>query len=227
MVFIKKRSFFILPVIIAVFILPITLFAQDVIAYLGEVGGEVYVIKSNPDKEVKAEPGMLLGSGDTVKTGDESYVSIIFQDDGSRVKLAENAVLTLNATRKKEKLSKKMFLGAGKMFAKITKKRGTDVQIKTPTSVASVKGTRFILEELDWGETWLWVLEDAVELSNEKGSVTVNEGQKGKATKDKLDVETIDDTDVPVEPGEHEMIFFFDRSDGSGLQRELRIEFEN
>jgi len=227
MVFIKKRSFFILPVIIAVFILPVALFAQDVIAYLGEVGGEVYVIKSNPDKEVKAEPGMLLGSGDTVKTGDESYVSIIFQDDGSRVKLAENAVLTLNATRKKEKLSKKLFLGAGKMFAKITKKRGTDVQIKTPTSVASVKGTRFILEEFDWGETWLWVLEDAVEMSNEKGSVTVHEGQKGKATKDKLDVVTSDDADVPVEPGEHEMIFFFDRSDGSGLQRELHIEFEN
>jgi len=224
---IKKGRFFILLILVAAFVIPTLVFTQDTIAYIGELGGTVTVTvtKSNPG-EVAAELGMLIGAGDTVKTGNESYTSIIFQDDGSRVKLGSNAVITLNATRTKKKLNKKIFLSAGKIFAKVTKKKGTDFQIKTPTSVSSVKGTRFILEEKDWGETWLWVLDDFVELASDAGKITVNKGQKGIATKDALKIEELKDEDIPVEPGKHEMIINFTRSDDTSMKKELHIEFE-
>jgi hypothetical protein len=212
-------------------LLPTGAFAADAIAYIGEVGGKVLVVKpaSGEDKtaqEATAKAGMFLGAGDTIKTGDESFASVVFQDDGSRVKLGAVSTLTINAVRKQKQLDKSLFMESGKMWAKVTKKRGTEFQVKTPTSVASVKGTRFILEETESGETWVWVLEDAVQLSNESGEVTVNAGQKGKATKDTLDVQEIEDMDLPIEPGPHEIIFFFKRSDGSSLQKELHIEFE-
>jgi len=226
---IKKGSFILFLVIVTAFLLPAALFAGDVIAYIGEVGGEVKVIKANPGKELSAKLGMLLGTGDTVKTAEESYTSIIFQDDGSRIKLGESSQLTLNATRKKKKLNKRMYLSAGKLWAKVTKKRGTDLQVSTPTSVASVKGTKFVIEESNNpGVTWVWVLEDIVELSSPGGKVMLHQGQWGKATKDGIETEDIKDGDVPVEPGEHELIFYFrHENEGSIQQKELHIEFEN
>jgi hypothetical protein len=223
-----KRGFYISALFIALLsFLPGLIFAQDVIAYIGEVGGSVTIIKSNPGEEVEATLGMLLMGGDTVKTGEESYSAIIFQDDGSRVKLGENSQLTLNATRDKKKLKKRMFLGSGgKLWAKITKKKGTDFQIKTPTSVASVKGTRFIMEDREDG-VWLYVLEDAVQFGTGEEEVTVGAGQYGRAADGKIETGDIGDGDVPVEPGPHEIIIFFDQqSQGTALQKELRIEYE-
>jgi hypothetical protein len=211
-------------------LLPAGAFAEDVIAYIGELGGRVTVKKpasgESEGEETAAKAGMFLTAGVTIRTAEDSFASVIFQDDGSRVKLGPASSVTLNATRQQKQLNKDLFMESGKLWAKVTKKRGSEFQVKTPTSVASVKGTRFILEEKDWGESWLWVLEDAVQFSNETGEVTVNEGQKGTATKDALDVQPIDDKGLPIEPGKHEVIFFFKGSDDSSLQRELHIEFE-
>jgi hypothetical protein len=211
-------------------LLPAEAFAEDVIAYIGELGGTVTVTKpasgDGAGEATAAKTGMFLTAGVTVRTAEDSFASVIFQDDGSRVKLGPVSTITLNATRQQKQLKKDIFMESGKLWAKVTKKRGSEFQVKTPTSVASVKGTRFILEEKEWGESWLWVLEDAVQFSNETGEVTVNEGQKGTATKDAIDVRPIDDKDLPIEPGKHEMIFFFKGGDDSTLQKELHIEFE-
>jgi hypothetical protein len=207
-------------------LIPGILGAEDIIAYVGEVGGEVNVIRASEGKTISAAMGMLLSPGDVVKTGEESYASIVFQDDGSRVKLDEESQLTLNATRQKKTLSKRLFLETGKIWARITKRRGTDVEVKTPTSVASVKGTKFIMEEKEWRETNLWVLEDFVLLAVEGKELIINEGQKGTATDGNIDVEDIDKEDLPVEPGKHELIFYLKRQDDSSMLKELHIEYE-
>jgi hypothetical protein len=223
-----RGKYFLALLVVVLLVIPGVMYAQDIIAYIGELGGTVTVIKANPGEEVAATLGMLLEGGDTIKTGGESYSSIIFQDDGSRVKLAENSQLTLNATREKKKLKKRMFLDSGgKLWAKVTKRKGTDFQVKTPTSVASVKGTRFILEELEWGETYLLVLEDFVFLEAEGGSGMIGAGKYGKATDDSFETGDIEDGDVPVEPGMQEIIIFLDQQEGgTGLQKELRIQYK-
>lgn len=227
MVFIRKNILIFLGLLILyLLLLPTFTFAQDVVAYIGEVGGVVNVTRGNPKETLKATVGMFLLPGDFIKTGEKSYMSIIFQDDGSRVKLDANTQLTLNATRDKKNVSKKMAMDAGKLFAKVTKTKGTDFQVSTPTSVASVKGTKFIIEEKEGGETWVWVLEDFVELSIKGKKVNINEGQLGKATEDSIDVEDIEEGEMPVEPGKHTIIFYFKQSDNSLMQRELHIEFE-
>lgn len=230
---ILKRGFYIVALLtVILLVIPNILSAQDVIAYIGEVRGTVTVIKGNPGEELDATLGMFLMGGDTVKTGAESYSAIIFQDDGSRVKLGENSQLTLNAERDKKRLKKRMFLDSGgKLWAKVSKKKGTDFQVKTPTSVASVKGTRFYLESKivsgDKEEAWLWVLEGEVLFGSGEEQTNVGAGQYGKALDGKIETGDIGDGDVPVEPGRHEVIILFDQeSTGTGLQKELRIEFE-
>ena len=226
MIYIKKGMLFIIAAA-WMFIIPAAVFSQDVVAYIGEVSGDVTIVKANPGEEIRAEVGTLLSGGDTLKTGADSYTSIIFQDDGSRVKLGENAVLTLNVSRQQKKLSKKVKLDKGKVWAKVTKKRDTDFQVNTPTSVASVKGTDFIVEERDWGETWVWVLKGSVALSNGKSTVDVNEGEKGTATEDNLDVEKTGEGDNLLEPGSHTINIQMRRTDNPSVRKELIINIEN
>ena len=127
--------------------------------------------------------------------------------------------------RQQKKLSKKMSLGAGKMWAKVSKKRGTDFQVTTPTSVASVKGTSFGLEEKPFPETVLWVLQDQVELSNGIQTIIVNQGQKAVSTADSIIVGNIGNAGCDlVEMGEHKIRLQFE--DSSGNSRDLVIEFE-
>jgi hypothetical protein len=197
--------------------------AQDVIAYLAEVGGEVGVTRAETGDAEPGSVGMFLDSGDTVRTGEGGYASVVFQDDGSRVKLGSNAQLTLNASRSGDRLDKSGFLQVGRLWAKITRKKGSSFQIRTPTSVASVKGTRFILEETRPGTARLWVLEDEVLFGNGSEEKTVKEGQKGTATASSIVVEEIESEDLPLEPGRHELIFYLRKG---AEQKELHIDLE-
>ena len=109
MVIIRNRNILIaLLALFLIMILPASLFAaQDVIAFFGEVKGDVTVTRANPGKTEPAKIGMFLHPGDGIKTGSDSYTSIIFQDDGSRVKLEPNTNLTLEAKRQKKRLVKR------------------------------------------------------------------------------------------------------------------------
>lgn len=220
----NKNIYFGFILLFLVLMIPFTGLSEDVIAYFDEIGGDVTVDRGGVS--INARMGMFLTPGDVIRTGEESFATVVFQDDGSRVKLGENALLTLNAKRKKLSLKKKLFLKTGRLWAKVARRRGTEFQVKTPTSVASVKGTRFIIEEQQGGITWLWVLENSVEFSNGKVKVTVNEGEKGKSSKKGIEVNKIEEGDVPIEPGVHNLIFYFKSRDGGEMQKELHLEFE-
>jgi hypothetical protein len=208
-------------------LVPAGLPAQDTVAYVGELGGTVRVTRANPGEVMDAELGMLLSQGDVIKTEDASYAAVVFQDDGSRVKLGENSQLTLNAQRREQKLSKRLFLNVGKLWAKVTRGRDTDFEVSTPTSVASVKGTRFIAEEDGRGQTWYWALDDAIQVSSDTGEVTISGGQYAQVTGEGIRTGTYDDGDVPVEPGRHKLIIYMEYEDeSSSLQKELHIDFE-
>lgn len=222
----RKKILFLVFLLGLLMIIPTSIFAkEDVIAFFGKVKGDVTVTRANPGETEDAKAGMFLYSGDAVKTGNKSYTSIVFQDDGSRLKLDPNTSLSLEATRSKKKLSKKMRLGAGKMYAKVSKKRGTDFQVTTPTSVASVKGTDFGIEEKTWPETHLWVLSSEVEFTNGIQTIVVTAGQHAVATPETMDVGNIGDAGCElVESGDHKLRFQFE--DEAGNVKDLIIEFE-
>ncbi|MFW6181941.1 MAG: FecR family protein [Spirochaetota bacterium] len=208
-------------------LVPAGLCAQDTVAYVGELGGTVRVTRANPGEVMDAELGMLLSQGDMIKTEAASYAAVVFQDDGSRVKLGENSQLTLNTQRREQKLTKRLFLNVGKLWAKVTRGRDTDFEVGTPTSVASVKGTRFIAEDDGRGQTWYWSLDDAIQVSSDAGSVTIRGGEYARVTSEGIQTGSFDDGDVPLEPGRHKLIIYMNYEDeSSSLQKELHIDFE-
>lgn len=91
--------------------------------------------------------GILLSAGDTVKTGANGWARLELPD-GSSLNLGNRTLLEISRlaigkTRKEGLFS----VTGGKLRAKVTKLAGqqTDYRFKSPTAVAGVKGTEFLM----------------------------------------------------------------------------------
>lgn len=144
-----------------------------------------------------AKAGMQLVAGHRLRTGDDSFCALIFQDDQSLLKLSSNTEVTLNATPEPGgKLSKRLFLGLGDVWAKAAKEEGRTFEIETPTSVASVKGSAGYDSVDTSGATRMYVREGLWGFSNRFGSADVGAGFD--AFSDGLNPPVV----TPTEPGE-------------------------
>lgn len=97
---------------------------------------------------VKAAP-MDLAAGDSVRTGSKAHASVLF-DDGSRIELGENGSFTLEASDDKRS---GVHLNIGALRAFIAKLGARRFQVRTPTSVCSVRGTEFQVAVAPGGHT--------------------------------------------------------------------------
>ncbi len=111
-------------------------------ARLTAVAGEVVVHPADGGEESAAETGMPLEEGDRVVTsaGAEAEVAL---DDGSLITLHENSDFTLEKTQKSGSI---FSLSLGSMLAKIQKLGSQSLEVRTPSSVAAVRGTEFGVE---------------------------------------------------------------------------------
>ncbi|HEX37493.1 MAG TPA: hypothetical protein ENG70_01340 [Candidatus Cloacimonetes bacterium] len=139
------------------------------------------VIELSRDGEKKnVSSGEILYNGDELVSSEESIAAIRFVDDGAIIKLFSNSILTIITTKVENKLDKQLYLEVGELWSKVKKESGA-YQIETPTAVAAVKGTDFLTEVKDNGDTWLFTFEGVVELKTDVGSVEVSKGSTGIA----------------------------------------------
>lgn len=119
------------------------------------------------DKWKPAEPGITLLEQHRLKTGDASAADVQIGDSVVRVK--ENSELILAALYKSELtgLEKNTLeLTVGKVLVKPKKlMKGENFQVKTPTAVAGVRGTQFVVEASEARNTRVSVLEGKVKVS--------------------------------------------------------------
>ncbi|MFH1213563.1 MAG: FecR domain-containing protein [Candidatus Neomarinimicrobiota bacterium] len=95
--------------------------------------------KGAGDYSVPITASMSINVGDAIKTGADGFVAIIFTSDKSLLKIRKDTELEL----KDEFNSRTAKISQGKVLAEITPGLKTSFRIETPTSVASVKGTKF------------------------------------------------------------------------------------
>lgn len=156
--------------------------AKRPIAALKEVTGIVKLQSSETKKIIPGTAGGILYNGDRIMTGDKAGAALLFVD-GSMLKIQENSEVTIEAQRKGEQqLDTKVDLPLGQVWAKVTK-RNTKFDIETPSSVASVKGTEFLVTVEEDGGSEVAVLEGIVDFVNEFGKVTVKKNQKSQCEK--------------------------------------------
>ena len=164
--------------------------------------------------------GMVLTDGDRIRTGEKAYVSIIFIDDKSMLKIKENTEVTVTGKRSARSIAKQVNIDSGTLRAQISKQRKGDFIVQSSTSVASVKGTDFwFLSDPLTGDQVIG-LEGLVGLTNliSGESVTITEGFTGMSALDGgIEISETDPNTIPEDPGEA----------GEKSSTILRIELEN
>ncbi|EOQ96103.1 sigma factor regulatory protein, FecR/PupR family [Leptospira wolbachii serovar Codice str. CDC] len=114
--------------------------------------------------EEKAHLGALLKSGDNVVTGDNGKVDIQFAD-GSSIRISPKSAIDFAKLSQDNSgtTDTQIALVSGKVFAKVNKaKKEDNFTVVTPTAIAGVRGTSFIVEAAEGKPAKVKVVEGAV-----------------------------------------------------------------
>lgn len=125
--------------------------------------GEAKVLHSDLTEE-KAELGTALKSGDKIATATSGKVDIQFAD-GSAIRISENSNVSFDtlAINEKGNTETKVALVSGKVFAKVQKARKDDeFSVVTPTAIAGVRGTSFVVDRTNGKNATVKVMDGAV-----------------------------------------------------------------
>ncbi len=154
-----------------------------------KVRGEAHIMKLGATAWQPLENGMRIEPGDKIKTGRGSSVKMtIYRGE---ITLFQNAEFNVNAYQEKdEKINADFDLQLGQLKAKVNQmKEGSFFEIKTPTSVAGIRGTVFFLWVYEWmGQvlTQLDVVDGVVDFSD-LGKIEVEKVESGKQSIGKKD----------------------------------------
>jgi hypothetical protein len=174
----------IITLIIAVFSL--MAYSIEPTGEINNLRGKVEILRDGLADWGGIEAGMPVGAGDRIKTGPRAMCDIEL-DDGSILHVAANSEIKIESLDiKADKNESSFSLFFGKIIASVTKLKKTKMQVKTPLSVASVRGTEFAVEAND-KETSVGVFDGSVavasaELSGEELEALVQKDQETKVT---------------------------------------------
>lgn len=130
---------------------------------VAESKGQVHVVRNNT--VIKVKKGISLYENDVIQTTKNSSVVLLFQD-GTTLSVAENSKVTICELITKVSLH----LDSGKIKSKVVPRQTSYIfEVKTPVSVASVRGTEFILI-FENNNSVLYVLEGEVNFEDFKGN---------------------------------------------------------
>ncbi len=172
--------------IIFIFILSSFIVAEArVVAAISSMKGDVKLRPVGKRKYESAYKGQMIKTGDWVKTSKGVFVAIVFLD-GSNVKIQANTEIEIKSSRITAKeLKTQMYIAEGQAWSKVSKQGNGEFKIKTPTAVASVKGTEFDVEFDDLAEsTTLTVMEGEVFFGNDLNQVLAGAMEGASASKD-------------------------------------------
>jgi len=170
------------------------LFSQEPVALTLNVKGDVDLKREAKKTDVKK--GDELFNDDELISMEDSYAAVKFVDGSSIVKLFPNSSLKIHIENDNRKIH---FLKMGELWTKVTKGFG-EFSIETPTTVASVKGTEFLLSIDENGETDIFTFKGEVFIKNKFNDIEalLKAGQKahsdGKSEIKVLDI-AADDID--------------------------------
>ncbi|MFI5346764.1 MAG: FecR domain-containing protein [Elusimicrobiota bacterium] len=127
-------------------------------ARLTTVDGLVTVVPKDETYPVPAVVGMPLSAGDRILTGEGAHAEVALAAE-SLIELGPDAVLTVSDIHEKHTF---LDLDAGSFVAKFhwDKALGRELEVRTPTTVAAVRGTEFGLTVAPDGETAVAVFDE-------------------------------------------------------------------
>lgn len=153
------------------------------------ITGDVKIVIDG--KTVSANVGDKITQGMIVKTGTKAIVDIYFQ--GSVIRILEKSSVVMKELVKNLSENKELtelYVENGQMFSKVTRKlsQGEKFRVNTPTAVAGVRGTEFLVSEKD-GKSTIACIEGKVVVkessSDDSSFVEVEAGKEANVEKGK------------------------------------------
>ena len=164
-------------IIIVLFISSI--FSSETIGLVMKKKGKVnYTPYSNNQKAQSLKISESLFNQDLIETGKDGFAKFVYLDDASVIKIHKNSEIYIQGSIKKRRIMKQVNISTGKMKLDINKQEVGEFKIITPTSVASIKGTRFWVDVNGEKGDLFHGLSGIVEITNnatgEKVNLTAN-----------------------------------------------------
>ncbi|MCX6903268.1 MAG: FecR domain-containing protein, partial [Verrucomicrobia bacterium] len=125
-----------------------------------------------------AKVGQALRIGDKLRTGKQSRATVRLADL-SVLRISELTLFEILPPLQKEK-KPLLDLKNGLLYF-FSREKPTEVQFRTPTVGGAIRGTEFVLQAMENGETLLALLDGEVELGNEAGQITLRSGEQARA----------------------------------------------
>ena len=135
------------------------------IAIVLKIKGDLTLIRDS--KELKCSVGTRLENKDIVRTNDNSLALIKFVDNSSQIRVFSNSEVLINAEQDREVLNKNLKLEDGSILSKVNSKITGKYSVSTTSTIASVRGTEFLVELTD-GITKVTGFSGKVEVENVK-----------------------------------------------------------
>lgn len=119
-------------------------FASETIGVVMKHKGDVDYIPYDKNKQnKKINISESLFNQDLIKTGKDGFTKFVYLDDGSAIKIHKDSEVYIQGDIDKRKIIKQINISTGKLKLDIENQQLAEFKIVTPTSVASIKGTRF------------------------------------------------------------------------------------
>ena len=165
------------------------------------VGVVKYKKFSNEKVNQKLDIGSELFNDDFIRTGKDGFVKFSYLDDGTTIKIHNNTELYVRGKANNKIINKRLNINNGILKLDVSKQKEDEFTIVTPTSVASVKGTKFIIESnLDFGDKF-YGFEGIVEIINKESNklIRLSKNLKVSSTPDgKIVSEIITPVDMEI-----------------------------
>lgn len=198
-------------------------FASEKVAVAIKIIGDVTISTQESEGFSALKRGTPLSHKDVIRTGQGGFIVAMYLDDKTTIKISENSEFVINGERSDGNINKQVSVAYGTLHASVAKQKGSEFVISTPTSVASIKGTDFVVVcdpvQGDMFVTLIGVIEVT---NNVTGTTTpVAKGETATSTPDgnvEVHVSTEEETETFKDETEE---------DEAPTQKELRFEIED
>lgn len=116
-------------------------------------------------KDIQFKVGDPINNKDEIRTGAESFASYKYVDGASTVKVFSNSYVMVTAARSGKNMHKNVNVQSGSVHTKVTPGSGGKMEVNTPNSVASVKGTELFTSVNEDQESTFIVTKGTVNVS--------------------------------------------------------------
>tara|TARA_Y100001970_G_scaffold195586_1_gene237720 strand:+ start:183 stop:914 length:732 start_codon:yes stop_codon:yes gene_type:complete len=141
------------------------LYANELAIVTKSKGNVTYKKNTLKDFEKTVKAGKELYDEDLLKTGIDGFVMFMYLDDGTLIKVHKNSEVYISGKISDRSINKRVNAGEGFFRFDVKEQKGDEFTVVTPSSVASVKGTDFIIDIGPEGDIF-YGFEGIVEVSN-------------------------------------------------------------